>query len=627
MDPLSAVAGLVSIAAVGATLSKQLYELTESIQQAPEEIQTISRDTRAFYSIIFSLEASLKDSRIAVTIADDTDLMDLVERLEPPLRNCTAVFGQLMVQMQALLKSSRGEWYKMSSSYMKWYFRKKGIRELQQKVEASKQTLDLGLSAIGALCNFRILAAGLHSPGKPMRRGSNDTDAGFALRRYVEITSTCSDPSVPSSPLFSTRDPSSSPALVMRDELQLTNLTLDGSRLHAAAAGSTDIIRSLLNLGAYVDITEFPPDHTELLGRNTPLHYAAKAGYEGTVRLLIDNGADVCAIDSEGYTPLEEAARFSCINIIGDLIDKGAPINALGSHGKSPLHLAAVADHSRTITALLDNHADIQVRDHEGSSPLHLAARYGGAETLSTLLKCNADSDARNDFGFSPLYYATEERNAATISVLLDHHAFKAACISHNVFLGTTRPSPNATPIFLSVWFDQANSIIELIKHGAKVDFTINYDGRTPLLLAAVEEHLLILKQMTQNGVFLHLQGRALNEAPADARTYRDRAGDEEALLHFQETMRRQARDYLKRIERTVIDELRERKNQVINGDRDTIRQKPMKPSALVTRNPQVVNLLSTIPSSSETSEHAHAIQEVDTEAIAAWIDEIGVAF
>lgn len=31
-----------------------------------------------------------------------------------------------------------------------------------------------------------MIAAGNTAPAKPIRRGSNDTDAGFALRRFVE---------------------------------------------------------------------------------------------------------------------------------------------------------------------------------------------------------------------------------------------------------------------------------------------------------------------------------------------------------------------------------------------------------------------------------------------------------
>ena len=31
-----------------------------------------------------------------------------------------------------------------------------------------------------------MMAAGNKVPGRPIRRGSNDTDAGFALRRFVE---------------------------------------------------------------------------------------------------------------------------------------------------------------------------------------------------------------------------------------------------------------------------------------------------------------------------------------------------------------------------------------------------------------------------------------------------------
>ncbi|MCZ6870773.1 MAG: ankyrin repeat domain-containing protein, partial [Gammaproteobacteria bacterium] len=39
------------------------------------------------------------------------------------------------------------------------------------------------------------------------------------------------------------------------------------------------------------------------------LHYAARAGFEDVMKLLLDNGADVDAPDAEGETPLASVLR------------------------------------------------------------------------------------------------------------------------------------------------------------------------------------------------------------------------------------------------------------------------------------------------------------------------------
>ena len=149
MDPLSIIAGVVGVAAAAASSSRQLSELVESIQQAPEEIRSISRDTHAFYSIVYSLEISLNDPKIMATVADDEALTILVGKLKEPLIICTTVLGQMMVKIQAFVRPLDRARHRMSSNDIKWYFLKKEIRQLKERIETSKATLDIGLTAVG----------------------------------------------------------------------------------------------------------------------------------------------------------------------------------------------------------------------------------------------------------------------------------------------------------------------------------------------------------------------------------------------------------------------------------------------------------------------------------------------
>ena len=149
MDPLSVIAGVLGIVSVAAQSSKVLYELIDAVRTAPTEITNISRDTHAFYSILFSLESSLKDSKIAAAIAEDEGLTALVGNLREPLGNCTAILGQLMLKIQGFVRPLDAERWRFSSNDLKWWVGRKEILELTARVEATKVTLNTGLTAVG----------------------------------------------------------------------------------------------------------------------------------------------------------------------------------------------------------------------------------------------------------------------------------------------------------------------------------------------------------------------------------------------------------------------------------------------------------------------------------------------
>ena len=116
MDPLSILAGVLGVTAITAESAKRLCELLDTIRTAPEEIKNISRDTQAFYSILFSLESSLRDAEVTAVIAKDEALTALVGNLEEPLKSCTKVLGQLMVKMQGFVRPLDEEGWRMSSN-------------------------------------------------------------------------------------------------------------------------------------------------------------------------------------------------------------------------------------------------------------------------------------------------------------------------------------------------------------------------------------------------------------------------------------------------------------------------------------------------------------------------------
>ncbi|KAK8852904.1 B-cell lymphoma 3 protein [Tritrichomonas musculus] len=53
----------------------------------------------------------------------------------------------------------------------------------------------------------------------------------------------------------------------------------------------------------------------------TPLHYAAKKNQALATRLLLDDGADPCIFDKNGFTPLHSACEYGSNDVINTLFE------------------------------------------------------------------------------------------------------------------------------------------------------------------------------------------------------------------------------------------------------------------------------------------------------------------
>ncbi len=105
----------------------------------------------------------------------------------------------------------------------------------------------------------------------------------------------------------------------------------------------------------------------------TPLHIAAAAGNKGMVGLLLAEGADVNAIDKNGWTPLHMAVQEGSNELTELLLSKGADPNAKNNVGTAPLHWATFYGRMDLAGTLPAHHADVNIRTNDGNSPLHLA--------------------------------------------------------------------------------------------------------------------------------------------------------------------------------------------------------------------------------------------------------------
>ncbi len=110
----------------------------------------------------------------------------------------------------------------------------------------------------------------------------------------------------------------------------------------------------------------------------TPLHLAAKNGYQNEVALLLRQGAAVKPKSQDGITPLSIAVQEGRRDLVALLLANGAQVNEqVQIGGVTLLHVGAYRGDQEIISLLLQHGADKQARMTSGERPVDLAQQQG----------------------------------------------------------------------------------------------------------------------------------------------------------------------------------------------------------------------------------------------------------
>jgi ankyrin repeat protein len=137
--------------------------------------------------------------------------------------------------------------------------------------------------------------------------------------------------------------------LLRQDPMLVHETSADGwAPLHLAAAfGGPEATALLLAHGAHVHRFSRNPMH------NQPLHACIALGRNcETLRLLIEQGADVNMTQAGGYTPLHQAAAAGLEDVIRILLEAGADPACLCHQGKTPADYARERQHDVVVQQL-----------------------------------------------------------------------------------------------------------------------------------------------------------------------------------------------------------------------------------------------------------------------------------
>jgi ankyrin repeat protein len=138
-------------------------------------------------------------------------------------------------------------------------------------------------------------------------------------------------------------------SLLRQDAMLVHESSADGwGPLHLAAAfGGPQATALLLTHGAHVHRFSRNPMHNQALHACIALSQDCE-----TVRLLLEQGADVNMAQAGGYTPLHQAAANGRADLVGILLEAGANPATLCHRGKAPADYALERKHEAVVQLL-----------------------------------------------------------------------------------------------------------------------------------------------------------------------------------------------------------------------------------------------------------------------------------
>ena len=232
----------------------------------------------------------------------------------------------------------------------------------------------------------------------------------------------------------------------------------------------------------------------------TPLIIAVGNSYIDTAKILIENGANINAVDIEGWSALSYAVNNGDIEIAKLLLENKAKIkDEFLIAIKSPI----VESRIPIMKLLIDNKANINYTDENGFNPLNIAIESGDMELTKFLIKNGANVNSLMQDGVSLIGYAIAQNNMDLLQILIENGA--------NVNY-TGGDSWANTPLQTASRLGLDNVVRILLTRNVDIN-AVDMNGNTALHTAALNSQLSVVKLLLEKNPNLDIQNKVGNTA------------------------------------------------------------------------------------------------------------------
>ena len=292
--------------------------------------------------------------------------------------------------------------------------------------------------------------------------------------------------------------------------------------LHAACeSGCMDLVQRL--------ITKYHCDPQKFINLDgfTSLHFACASGHLDTVKFLVlDCKCNPQCSTSNGITPLHLACLKGHLEIAKYLIteQKYNPEDYAINAGCTLLHLAAENGHLAIVKYFISKlGCNPEIADKNGFTPLHSACLKGHLDIVKFFLSdCKCNPQCSTTDGITPLHFACQNGHLHIAKYLTINQSCSPECADYNgrtpLHMGATnghlhivkylicvlKCSPlhatklGNTALHLACQLGKHNIVEWFFTAHIKCNTEqMNGSGHTPLLLAAINGHIRIVRYLT----------------------------------------------------------------------------------------------------------------------------------
>ncbi|MDR2884435.1 MAG: ankyrin repeat domain-containing protein, partial [Deferribacteraceae bacterium] len=285
----------------------------------------------------------------------------------------------------------------------------------------------------------------------------------------------------------------------------------------ACLAGRSDLLDVLLDFGLDVNSCNDKGVSLLLAAVSGAQHRVEKA----IVALLLDKGADPYIADNQGNTPLHKIVTLrsdtrivdgllkwggkkrdlldkEILEIVCLLIDNGADLEAVNSNGFTPFASCCrvSANHQFKCTELplvkylIDRGAIVDTQDSNGRTPLYRAVDDDDAALVDILLAAGANSDLKANDGKTPYMHAVDKNRRAIISKI------------EKATASLEMDGDDMDAAFMRACKNGNRGVAEMLVKSGNIDVTyVDDEGRTPLHYIAKLGMTSLAKFVLENGV------------------------------------------------------------------------------------------------------------------------------